>query len=522
MNYKAILFSCLFTIAFYLVFEFIFANGTMGVPLDDTWIHFQFADNFSKGYFFQFNPGEPTAGTTSPLYVIVLAISGIVFRNYIIASLVVSSVFYIAVCVLICKLALMIFRKFDSLKNSSSNIFTPEQAALITSMLTVFAGRLAWSALSGMETTMFTFFCIAGAYYYIKNQLNGKFNLVPTIFFALASVSRPEGMLLFALYFIDSTITLIGNKEFQKSLVKVLLSLAIFCCLTFPYLIFSYSISGNFFPNTFRGQGGGFNFIPNFEFLRIAIVFFFRDNLLTGCLFVLTFGFYVFNIKKFFKEWKFVNLIFAWTIILPVALSFFIPNWRHHVRYLIPLIPFVNIAAIFVFINIFGKKYFGRIYDLAILKKKYVMPLIIAASLVYYLVYAVALGRNTANINDQQVKLAHWVINNVGRDETIAINDIGAITFLSKNRIVDMAGLVTPELLRYRTYTWDDNLDSTNSLLKKNNVSYIIIYDEWFKEFLNKFGSNFTYVTSAYLEDNTICGGEEMKVYKTNYNKADN
>ena len=80
-----------------------------------------------------------------------------------------------------------------------------------------------------------------------------------------------------------------------------------------------------------------------------------------------------------------------------------------------------------------------------------------------------------------------------------------------------MAGLVTPEILKYRTYNWDDNLDSVNYLLKKNNVSYIIIYDEWFKEYLNKYGSTLTYVTSAVLEDNTICGGIEMKVYKTNF-----
>jgi hypothetical protein len=56
-----------------------------------------------------------------------------------------------------------------------------------------------------------------------------------------------------------------------------------------------------------------------------------------------------------------------------------------------------------------------------------------------------------------------------------------------------------------------------NYLLKKNNVSYIIIYDDWFKEFLEVYKKNFTFVTSAYLENNTICGGQEMKVYKTNF-----
>ena len=80
-----------------------------------------------------------------------------------------------------------------------------------------------------------------------------------------------------------------------------------------------------------------------------------------------------------------------------------------------------------------------------------------------------------------------------------------------------MAGLITPEILRYRTYNWDDNLDSINYLLKKNNVSYIIIYDHWFTKYLEKYGNTLTYVTSAVLDENTICGGIEMKVYKTNF-----
>lgn len=152
------------------------------------------------------------------------------------------------------------------------------------------------------------------------------------------------------------------------------------------------------------------------------------------------------------------------------------------------------------------------------LKRKNLLAVLILFSFIYYVVYAVALGKNTDNINNQQVKLAHWVKENVKKDETIAINDIGAITFLNKIHIVDMAGLITPEILKYRTYTWKDNLDSLNYLLKKNNVTYIIIYDEWFKEYLAKFGSELTYITSAFLDNNTICGGDEMKVYKTKFN----
>jgi hypothetical protein len=32
-----------------------------------------------------------------------------------------------------------------------------------------------------------------------------------------------------------------------------------------------------------------------------------------------------------------------------------------------------------------------------------------------------------------------------------------------------------------------------------------------------KYGNELTFVTSAILEDNTICGGKEMKVFKTKF-----
>jgi hypothetical protein len=231
--------------------------------------------------------------------------------------------------------------------------------------------------------------------------------------------------------------------------------------------------------------------------------------------------FYFANIKNFYAKFREINLIFLWVILLPLAMSILIPNWRHHVRYMIPLIPFINFLSLYMLLNFLNLKSFERVKSI-VLSKKSVLSLLIIVSLVYYTVYAVALGKNTDNINSQQVKLANWVKDNVDINETLALNDVGAITFINKYRIIDMAGLITPEILNYRKYNWDDNLDSINYLLKKNNVSYIIIYDGWFEKYLDRYGNTLTYITSAVLEDNTICGGIEMKVYKTNFNRREN
>ncbi|HMQ68934.1 MAG TPA: hypothetical protein PKC58_08080 [Ignavibacteria bacterium] len=521
-NYLYIFLVCLFSAIIYLGAEYFFTNGQMGVPLDDTWIHFRFADNFSHGYFYQYNTGEYTAGTTSPLYVIVLGMTSFIIKNYIINSLFLSFLFYLLSCIYIYRTSLLIFKNnsadpvgFSSFKISAENF------ALLISLVTAITGRVVWSAMSGMETTMFMFFSILGVYYHIKNLKDGKFTIFPALLFALATVSRPEGFLLSALYFFDVIMISLNEKNFKDIFFKFISALLIFGMITFPYLIFSYNISGHFFPNTFRGQGGGTNYFPDLTFLRIAFTLFFRDNLITGLLYVFAFIFYLKRIRYYFSKLRYLNLIFLWVLVLPLVMSVLIPNWRHHVRYMIPLIPFINLITVYLMFYILDLKFAG------FLKKymnnvKRVTAVLLIFSVPYFLVFAVALGKNTDNINSQQVKLAKWVSQNVGRNETIAINDIGAITFLNGNKIIDMAGLVTPEILRYRQYMWKDNLDSLNYLLKKNNVSYIIIYDHWFREYIDKYGYQMEFITSAILDENTICGGREMKVYKTNFNKFKN
>jgi len=516
-NYFYIIAACFFTYLLYELFVYYFTNGKFGVPLDDSWIHFRFAENFANGYFFHYNIGEPAAGSTSPLWVILMAGFSFISGNFIFNSILLSAVFHLLCVFIVYKISLDLFRYFElTLNKSDNNTLEPEFLSLIVVLLTVLAGRFAWAGLSGMETTMFTFFCLIGIYFHIQNLQREEFTILPAILFGLATVSRPEGFLLCGLYILDVVLNLLKEKTFKRNFLKVFISVLLFLCITIPYLIFSYNTSGHFFPNTFRGQGGNFCFIPNFIYLRESFIFFFRDNLIVALLYLVTIVFYAINLKKYFTKFRYLNLIYLWIIFLPLVFSFLVPNWRHHGRYLMPLIPFLNLAAVYILINIFYKIKKDRLRSLLTKNKVYV-SLILITSLMYYGIFAITIGKNTDNINDQQVRIAYWIKANVPPDETIAVNDIGAITYLTKNRIIDMAGLVTPEVLTYRTYRWEDNLDSLFYLLKKNNVNYIVIYDQWYEGFLERFSEHFQKVFSAYLQKNTICGGFEMNVYRTKF-----
>lgn len=60
--------------------------------------------------------------------------------------------------------------------------------------------------------------------------------------------------------------------------------------------------------------------------------------------------------------------------------------------------------------------------------------------------WATMLGNNTREVQDIDVALGMWLAENTPPDSVIAVDDIGAIAYISGRRIVDMNGLVSPEV----------------------------------------------------------------------------
>src|SRR5688500_8717677 len=58
----------------YLAVEAYLVGGRLGFPLDDSWIHLQFARSLAAGEGLAYNPGEQVAGSTSPLWSALLSL----------------------------------------------------------------------------------------------------------------------------------------------------------------------------------------------------------------------------------------------------------------------------------------------------------------------------------------------------------------------------------------------------------------------------------------------------------------
>lgn len=501
-NYFYILTAFLAVTVIYLLSEYIITGQQFGMPLDDSWIHFRFAENFAHGHFFEYNIGEPTPGTTSPLWVIILSVPFHITKNLIIPyACIVTLLFFFLACIEVYKIAL---------KLGLNNYY-----AFLAALLTVLNGRLIWSSFSGMEVTLFCWLILLIIRIHLGEIDRKKINITTGILLGIAALVRPETYLFGLIYYFSSVIIL--RKDLRKNFPALFTSIILFIIILSPYPIFSYSLTGKFVPNTFQGQQGAMRFLPDTNFMDATWRLFVKDNLIVFILWVAGSILFIKSVIKRKAENKWL-IIFLWIILMPVISAFLTPNWRHHGRYLMPIIPFINLAVIDILQRLFN--YPERSKPRYLKHRKAIINVTIFMSVAGMGLYAYQLGMNVDNINDQQVNIANWVNKNLPDEKIIAVNDIGAITYITERKIVDMEGLVTPEMLKFRRLRLEDQDPHVMRFLKDNGVNYLIIYPEWYKYLMKYYSSALDKVYSAKLENNTICGGIEMFVFKINWDKV--
>ena len=486
----------------YLITEYSIAGGKFGAPLDDVWIHFRFAENFANGYLYQYNPNEPTPGTTSPLWVIILSIPFLFSQSLILPyALFAGSMFFLAALIELYKLCSRL--GFDGIYS------------LFITLITLSAGRLLWSSLSGMEITLFCLLCILIFKNHIKEISSGSLCISTGLLLGIAANTRPETYLLAGIYYLTSLYLLKGS--LKQNAGKFVLSATVFVILLLPYPVFSYIYTGGFLPNTYEGQVGSAKYLPNFTFLLESGKIFVKDNFAVLLLWFAAMVYFIRSVirKKIDRNFLLINL---WVLLLPLVSAFVAPNWRHHGRYLIPLIPFINIIAIYILRKV-HLHFQNREYKKYLLLRKTSIALVIVLTVNSGILFAGVLGWNVQNINEQQGNVGAWLKQNLPDEKAFGMNDIGIITFTTKKYVVDMAGLVSPEIFKFQRMSYEEGSKALFKYLEEKEVNYIIIYPGWFEYLMDNYSGSFEPVYSARLEKNTICGGIEMFVYKIDWDK---
>ena len=141
---------------------------------------------------------------------------------------------------------------------------------------------------------------------------------------------------------------------------------------------------------------------------------------------------------------------------------------------------------------------------------------VLAAAAIYLLLALPALvpaatryGWAVQNINAMQVHLGRWVDRELPRPSRVAVNDIGAIAYFSRREIIDLMGLVTPEIIPYRR----EGEAGVLRYLVESCPDHVVIFPAWFPQM----AARSDLLEPRYrvrLERNEVAGADEMVVYR--------
>lgn len=405
---------------YFLRVESAYSGGVISAPLDDAWIHMQFARNIARGDGFSYNPGVPTPGSTAPLWTILLALPALFTENLMPWALAFSALFLLATAWLTYGFTWWLSR----------SVWT----AVLAGTGVALAGRMVWAGLAGMETTVFAALSVAAVWLYSRDGLRSWNALL----FGLASQLRPEGHALFALAVALAALTFARARRDPSRTPALRLHtfagpLVVYAATAVPYALFSLVTTGKPLPNTFYAKAGQ-ETLFSLRTLRETLVYAWGDNPVALLLMVV----------GLLPAWRRSRLAVLWLLALPVFTAFVIDFTWHHGRYTMPLIPFqmaVGALGAWWLVQQVGRRGWamrpaaGLLAALVVIAGAWGLPR-----------WSQMLATNTQEILDIDVALGEWLRDNTPPDALLALDDIGAITYIAQRPIVDMNGLVSPEV----------------------------------------------------------------------------
>jgi len=452
--------------------------GAAGLPLDDSWIHLHFARNLAEGAGFAYNPGVPVAGSTAPLWTLLLGLAFAVAGP----SLLVAKILGVATAV-----AAAVATRQAALDWGATRL-----AATGAGVALLWSGALAWGALSGMEVSLAALLVAAALVAHARELVAGVAVLV-----ALAALARPEALVLAPL------LALARPPLPRRLAVFGLVTVAVVA----PAVVFSMSTVGAPVPATAlsKVEGGLFGWFAGMrepfwvllvgrpgEFTRAWVAWLASMHWLLPVALVLAIA------LVWARQGRALGLPALAVVAHPLAMALLAPHQGpafQEGRYSIHLLP----LALVVLAVALGA---GR-------WRRAVVMLWLALALAQLPSAADRYAWAVQNINAMQVHLGHWVDAHLPPRARLALNDVGAIAYFSRREVIDLMGLVTPDVLPYRR----QGEDGVTRYLTRVCPDYVIVFPTWFPR-LSAQRSLLEPIYAVRLDHNVVSGGSEMVVYR--------
>jgi hypothetical protein len=403
--------------------------------VDDTFIHLQYARNLAAAGELSFNRGEATYGATSPLWVGILALFAKAGADLLVWCRVLSWLFAAASIVLIYRITAA----------AGGGPWTPAAAAL---MLASEAWFVRWSAV-GMETSFAVFMTLVVLELARSAARSAGRSALLGVALFLAALSRPEALLLVPL----AAAAFLYAKGPARRFTFVLVFVPLFAA----WLYVIHRHTGNFFPLTAGAKQGAIDFSP--LILRRALIparimgatlllpwIALLAGLAAGAFRRRSPGYYLSESGRL-REEPGVLLMLLWVFALPVA--YVVLDFQVLSRYLVPVVP----AVIVLGTTAWRKLVAGAVANARMRRAAIAIftSLAILQSVVFYELVVVPPTRAFSQALETMLGgMGRWLEKNTPADALVAAFDIGAIGYYSHRRILDLGGLVNPEINRMR------------------------------------------------------------------------
>jgi hypothetical protein len=277
----------------------------------------------------------------------------------------------------------------------------------------------------------------------------------------------------------------------------------VYLAISLPYFIFSLIQTGNPLPNTFYAKAST-EHLFSWQTLGETLTLHWRDNPVMLLL----------VIPGLSLAWRRSRLVVAWLLVLPLLSAFVVDFVWHHGRYTMPLIPYVMVVAAQ------GLEWLvSRIPSrFRLLGATVLVAFILVAGLRTLPAWAEMLANNSREIQEVDVALGNWLAENTPTDATIAVDDIGAIGYLSHRRIFDMNGLISPEMwpaIRDENQAHLRN-EAATRILSSVQADFLAIFPLWHWELANN-PQVVNPIARFRARTRTILGEQEAVIYETSW-----
>ena len=460
----------------FIVFDLVYNDGKLMAPLDDAYIHLQYAAQIGQGHFLQWNTGDPiSTGASSLLYVLVLgAAYAIGFQAGLFEWFAVG-------------FGILCFAIAAAATFALGRRLVGRWVGLWAGVLVAVSGPLLWGATSGMEVGMAAMLFVLSVLFLVRESDSGRFVVTPIVA-AFLALARVEGMIFGGFLWIAMIWILIARRRRIGVVRGVLVGLWTLLPLAVGAgeLIFFKIATDTFSANGIAAKSA-FRINPvlypaeavetTMSNMRNLVELFgglsSRGFAMPGAIFLFALGLAYLAVRA--PRWRpMVLAVGLGFVVVFGATSTLVSSQVHHYRYVQPLLP---LFLLFMVIGCHGVTRLASNERARVIALHSVLSVALLFSLVMAPVWATRLGRESATIRDTDVSVAHWVNATLPPNAIIGVKDVGAVTYFGGHRVIDMIGLATDNFAEASDNGIGSLYEALRHLPPDQRPSYLVTYD---------------------------------------------